>query len=84
MNTLKITLLIFFRLGPLGFLPPLANETPGNVGLLDQNLALRWVKDNIDVFGGDPNSITLFGESAGAASIGLHTVSPLSKGLFHR
>ena len=65
-------------------MPPLDKETPSNVGLLDQNLALRWVKENIDAFGGDRNSVTVFGESAGAASIGLHAISPLSKGLFHR
>ena len=75
---------VFFRLGPLGFMPPLAGETPSNVGFLDQTLALSWVKDNINAFGGDPNLVTLFGESAGAASVGLHAVSPPSKGLFHR
>lgn len=65
-------------------MPSLGDDAPGNVGLLDQKLALEWVKENIDSFRGDPQSITLFGESAGAASIGLHMVSPLSRGLFQR
>ncbi|XP_078493316.1 acetylcholinesterase [Ciona intestinalis] len=74
---------INYRLGPLGFLAPLAG-TPGNAGLLDQQLALKWVRDNIRAFGGNPDNVTLMGESAGAASIGLHTVAPSSRGLFNR
>jgi para-nitrobenzyl esterase len=58
--------------------------TSGNYGLLDQNLALRWVKDNIQGFGGDPNKVTIFGESAGAYSVCFHLLMPLSKGLFQR
>nr|CAB3219683.1 acetylcholinesterase precursor [Phallusia mammillata] len=73
-----------YRLGPLGFMPPLAGEYPGNAGLLDQQLGLKWVRDNIRQFGGNPDDVTLFGESAGAASIGLHTVAPSSRGLFNR
>uniref|UniRef100_H2ZN21 Carboxylic ester hydrolase n=1 Tax=Ciona savignyi TaxID=51511 RepID=H2ZN21_CIOSA len=73
-----------YRLGPIGFLAPLADETPGNVGLLDQQLALKWVRDNIREFGGNPNNVTVMGESAGAASIGLHTIAPSSRGLFSR
>lgn len=55
---------------------------PGNFGLKDQSLALRWVRENIDAFGGNASSITLMGVSAGAASVHLHMMSPLSQGLF--
>uniref|UniRef100_A0A3B3XNV1 Carboxylic ester hydrolase n=1 Tax=Poecilia mexicana TaxID=48701 RepID=A0A3B3XNV1_9TELE len=74
-----------YRLGPLGFLAiPDNNNIRGNQGLLDQRLALKWVVDNIAAFGGDPTKITIFGESAGAASVGFHLVSPGSQGLFQR
>lgn len=61
-----------YRLGALGFLVSTADGLYGNYGLADQKTAIQWVKDNILHFGGDPNRITLFGESAGAMSIGLH------------
>lgn len=57
---------------------------PGNAGLKDQALALKWVRDNIAKFGGDPDNVTLFGQSAGAASVHFHMLSPASEGLFHR
>lgn len=50
----------------------------------DQTLALKWIKDNVKSFGGNPESITIVGLSAGGASVNLHTLSPLSKGLFHK
>ncbi|KAK0153769.1 Cholinesterase [Merluccius polli] len=72
-------------LGALGFLSLPGNDNiRGNAGLLDQQLALRWVADNIAFFGGDPSKVTLFGESAGAASVGYHLLSPGSHGLFKR
>jgi carboxylesterase type B len=73
-----------YRLGPLGFLSLGNKDVPGNAGLRDQSMALAWVKEQIASFGGDDKKITVFGESAGASSIALHLLSPLSKGLFHR
>uniref|UniRef100_A0A2H8TEY6 Carboxylic ester hydrolase n=2 Tax=Melanaphis sacchari TaxID=742174 RepID=A0A2H8TEY6_9HEMI len=73
-----------YRVGPLGFLSTEDDILPGNYGMKDQVLALKWVKNNIEKFGGDPNKVTIFGESAGSASVGLHLLSPLSKGLFHK
>jgi len=66
----------------VGFLSAEDDVLPGNYGLKDQVLALRWVQDNIARFGGDSKKVTLFGESAGGASVGLHLLSPLSKGMF--
>ena len=63
-----------------GFLSTEDAECPGNNGMKDQVAALRWVRDNIAVFGGNPNSVTIFGESAGGASTHLHMLSPASKG----
>ncbi|KAM4628420.1 cholinesterase-like [Polymixia lowei] len=74
-----------YRQGSLGFLSlPDNKNIHGNAGLLDQQLALRWVANNIAAFGGDPSKVTLFGESAGAASVGFHLLSPGSHGLFHK
>ncbi|KAM7363426.1 esterase B1 isoform 2-T2 [Cochliomyia hominivorax] len=72
-----------YRLGPLGFLTA-GPDAPGNQGLKDQILALKWVRDNIAAFGGDPKQVTIFGESAGASSVQMLLLSPLAKGLFHR
>ncbi|XP_031345675.1 venom carboxylesterase-6-like isoform X2 [Photinus pyralis] len=72
-----------YRLGALGFLSLEDDILPGNNGLKDQNIALLWVRDNIESFGGDPGKITIFGNSAGGASVYYHILSPLSRGLFH-
>lgn len=75
-----------YRVGALGFLC-LKDKTldiPGNAGLKDQRLALKFVKNNIQNFGGDPNNITLFGQSAGGASVSWHCVSERSRNLFNR
>lgn len=83
-----VVVTINYRLGVFGFLarPDLTKESPhhasGNYGLMDQLYALRWVQENIGSFGGDPHRVTVFGESAGATSIGYLLVSPLAKGLF--
>ncbi|XP_054436278.1 cholinesterase isoform X2 [Pteronotus mesoamericanus] len=74
-----------YRVGALGFLAlPGNSEAPGNMGLFDQQLALQWVQRNIAAFGGNPKSVTLFGESAGAVSVSLHLLSPRSHPLFTR
>lgn len=79
-----IVVTINFRLGLLGFLHIPGTKLKGNYGMLDQVAALKWVQDNIAAFGGDPNRVTIAGQSSGAASVALHLVSPLSKGLFHQ
>lgn len=69
-----------YRLGVLGFLSTGTRDCPGNNGLKDQLMMLKWVKENIAVFGGDPNDVTIFGQSAGGGSVGLQMYSYLSKG----
>lgn len=81
---------INYRLGVFGFLahPDLTNESPlktsGNYGILDQIEALKWVKKNISAFGGDPENVTIAGQSAGSFSVNALMVSPLAKDLFHK
>ena len=82
-----VTLTVNYRLGVFGFLshPELTKESAhhasGNYGLLDQQAALQWVKDNIAAFGGDPSRVTIAGESAGSISVSAQMASPLSKSL---
>ncbi|EFA83287.1 hypothetical protein PPL_04077 [Heterostelium album PN500] len=73
-----------YRVGVLGFLANDEENLDGNYGFLDQIEALKWVKNNIEAFGGNPNDITLGGPSAGAMSVVTHLVSPISAGLFHK
>jgi len=79
-----VVVTIQYRLGVLGFLSSGGADLPGNLGLLDQQLALRWVQQNIHEFCGDRNRVTLTGTGAGGASVTLHMVSPGSRGLFHQ
>ena len=79
-----VVVVIQYRLGPFGFLTTGDSAAPGNFGMLDQIEALKWVKENIENFGGNPRKVTIFGESAGGSSVSLHLLSPLSEGLFHQ
>lgn len=78
-----------YRLGPQGFLN-LAESSEdaflprGNMGIKDQRLVFQWIQKNIEKFGGDPSRVTIYGQSAGAASVHAHVLSPQSKGLFRR
>ncbi|CAG0920911.1 unnamed protein product [Notodromas monacha] len=74
---------IQYRVASLGFLYFDVPDAPGNAGLFDQRMALEWIHDNIAAFGGNPENITLFGESAGAVSISLHLLSPLRWATLH-
>ncbi|XP_075212855.1 esterase FE4-like [Lycorma delicatula] len=73
-----------YRIGALGFLSLDNDDIPGNAGLKDQLAALKWIKQHISHFGGDPNNVLVFGNSAGSASIVYHMISPLSDGFFHK
>lgn len=81
----EIVLVTFnYRLGILGFFSTGDKESPGNYGLKDQVLVLKWIQKNIGAFGGDPQSVTIVGHGAGGISATLHLVSPLSRDLFHK
>lgn len=75
---------IAYRLGPLGFLSTGDKEISGNFGFKDQALGLKWVYDNIAAFGGDPKQITIYGNSAGAASCQIHMLNKETSKLFNR
>ena len=81
-----VAVTINYRLGPMGFVchPCLADGEGhyGNYGLFDQLCALKWVRDNISAFGGDPEKITIMGQSAGGMSVQMHATSPMTEGLF--
>uniref|UniRef100_A0AAG5DE49 Carboxylic ester hydrolase n=1 Tax=Anopheles atroparvus TaxID=41427 RepID=A0AAG5DE49_ANOAO len=79
-----VVVTINYRLGPLGFLALPSVGIAGNMGLKDQRMALRWVQENIERFGGDPHNVTIFGESAGGASVHLHYLSEGSRQYFHK
>ncbi len=85
-----VNVTINYRLGLMGYLahPELSRESEqgvsGNYGTLDQIAALRWVQENISAFGGDPDNVTIFGESAGGESVAHMMTSPLAQGLFHK
>ena len=85
-----VTVTINYRLGVMGYFahPELSRESEhgvsGNYGTLDQIAALRWVQENISAFGGDPDNVTIFGESAGGESVAHMLASPLARGLFHK
>ena len=75
---------VAYRLAALGFLSTGDSTLPGNLGLWDQHTALLWIHENIADFGGDPESVTIFGGSAGSSSVVYQTIFPRNKGLFQR
>ncbi|KAM6930374.1 bile salt-activated lipase-like [Xenentodon cancila] len=79
-----IVVTVNYRVGTLGFLSTGDHRMPGNYGLWDQHVAISWVRRNIEAFGGHPDNLTIFGQSAGAASVSFQMLSPYSKGLFRR
>ncbi|XP_071506844.1 acetylcholinesterase-like [Diadema antillarum] len=79
-----IVVTVNYRLGVFGFLTTGDTTAPGNYGMFDQVMSLQWVQDNIEAFGGDPSRVTIMGQSAGSASVGLHVLSPQSSGLFQQ
>uniref|UniRef100_UPI0037E73508 bile salt-activated lipase-like n=1 Tax=Semicossyphus pulcher TaxID=241346 RepID=UPI0037E73508 len=81
-NVIIVT--VNYRVGTMGFLSTGDSRLPGNYGLWDQHAAISWVRRNIEAFGGNPDNITIFGQSAGAASVSYQMLSPYNKGLFRR
>ncbi|XP_067396187.1 fatty acyl-CoA hydrolase precursor, medium chain-like isoform X2 [Emydura macquarii macquarii] len=79
-----VVVTIQYRLGITGFFSTGDEHARGNWGFLDQVAALQWIQENIKHFGGDPGSVTIFGESAGGVSVSALVLSPLTKGLFHK
>ncbi|KAG5877338.1 hypothetical protein JTB14_030709 [Gonioctena quinquepunctata] len=77
-----IVVAVNYRVGPFGFLSTGDTVIPGNYGLKDQQMGLRWVRDNIQSFGGDPEKVTIFGQSAGGASVTFQLLNKQSEGLF--
>ncbi|XP_063228635.1 juvenile hormone esterase-like [Bacillus rossius redtenbacheri] len=84
MNRTAILVTFNYRVGALGFLSMEHPDVTSNAALKDQVAALRWVRRNIAHFGGDPDEVTIFGESAGGISVDMHLLSPMSEGLFKR
>lgn len=79
-----IVVTINYRLGIFGFLATRNSNVKGNAGMWDQIMALNWIQNNIQDFGGNPHDVTIFGESAGGISVSLHSLNPNNRGLFHR
>ena len=79
-----VVVIMNYRLGPMGYLSNDDTSMPGNYGLMDQLLALQWIQENIAAFGGNPDLVTIMGESAGTIDVSFHILSPLSTGLFKR
>lgn len=77
-----IVVTVAYRLNILGFFTTADAESPGNYGMLDQIAALDWIKSYINLFDGSASNVIIYGHSAGAISVGLHMMSPLSKGKF--
>lgn len=80
---IQLTTLLLIQTGFASF-EDQSLEVPGNAGLKDMRMALKWVQQNITKFGGDPDNVTIFGESAGGASVHYLTLAPSTQGLFHK